>query len=289
MLKIRVVGVVLVRSGIAVQSVGFRRFLPLGRPEIAIEYLDRWGIDEIVLLHIDATRGAPRAGAAEVASYARCCRVPLSIGGGIVDVADVREIIHAGADKVVVNSALVTAPHVVTAAAELFGSQCVVASIDARRQADGRYMTYVGGGQVPTGLSVSELAAGAERLGAGEVLITSIDRDGSKRGYDLDLIRQTVDAVRIPVIACGGVGEPSHLLHGARARAAAVAAGNFFHFTEHSVILAKRVLKTEGTAVRLDSYATYGALRLDARGRVAKPDESMLESLRFQYIPEEVI
>lgn len=287
MLKTRVIGVVLVRSGIAVQSIGFRRFLPVGKPEIAIEYLDRWGIDEIVLLHIDATRGGGRATAEQVASYARCCRVPLSVGGGIVDVSEVQEIIHAGADKVVVNSALVSAPQVVTQAAESFGSQCVVASIDGRR-IGGQYQAFVDGGRVAAGMSVEQLAARAESLGAGEILVTSIDRDGSKQGFDVELLRRIVETVRVPVIACGGAGQPSHMLPPIRAGAAAVAAGNFFHFTEHSVILAKRAL-AEDAAIRLDSYVTYAGGSLDARGRLAKLPERTLDSLRFQYIPEEVI
>jgi cyclase len=289
MLKTRVVGVVLVRGGVTVQSIGFRTFLPVGRPEIAIEYLDRWGIDEIVLLQTDAGGGGGPVLASQVALWAKQCHVPLSGGGGISDVSTVQELIHAGADKVVLNSALISTPEVLTQAAERFGSQCVVASIDARRGGDGRYMTYVQGGRVATGATASELAARAEALGAGEILITSIDRDGSKQGFDLGLTRETVRAVRIPVIACGGAGHPAHLREAMQTGAAAVAAANFFHFTEHSVVVAKRALVEAGEPVRLDSYVSYEGCRMDAAGRATKLADDRLEALRFQYIPEEVI
>lgn len=289
MLKTRIVGVVLVRGGITVQSIGFRTFLPVGRPEIAIEYLDRWGIDEIVLLQTDSSRRGSRVLGSQVSLWAKQCHVPLSVGGGISDVTDVQELIHAGADKVVLNSALISTPEVLTRAAELFGSQCVVASIDARRGEDGRYMTYVQGGRVATGATASELAARAEALGAGEILITSIDRDGSKQGLDLDLTHEIVQSVRIPVIACGGAGHPTHLREAMQTGAAAVAAANFFHFTEHSVVVSKRALVDAGAPVRLDSYLSYDRCGLDVAGRATKLPDDRLEALRFQYIPEEVI
>src|SRR6185295_17692082 len=203
-----------------------RSFLPVGRPEIAIEYLDRWGIDEIVLLQTDSSRGGSRVLGSQVSFWAKRCHVPLSVGGGISDVSEVRELIHAGADKVVLNSALISKPEVLTRAAELFGSQCVVASIDARRDGDGRFMASVQGGRVATGATASELAARAEALGAGEILISSIDRDGSKLGLDLDLTREVVRSVGIPVIACGGAGHPGHLRAAMQTGAAAVAAAN---------------------------------------------------------------
>lgn len=284
MLKTRVVGVVPVRNGIAVQSVGFARYLPLGRPEVAIAYLDRWGIDEIIVLHID---GVP-PGTGEVASYARHCRVPLSVGGGVRDAQTVRSIIHAGADKIVLNTAVLTHPGLVGEAARLFGDQCVVVSIDGRRGPRG-HEAFVAGGAQATGLQVSELAARVAREGAGEILVNSIDRDGMKQGYDLDLVRSVVAAVGIPVIACGGVGQPEDLRAGFEAGAAALAAANFFHFTEHSVILAKSWLAARGVPVRLDSYTSYAGRELDGEGRLPRLAEETLDELRFRYVPEEVI
>jgi cyclase len=288
-LKARVIGTVLVRSGITVQSIGFARYLPIGRPQIAVEYLNRWGIDEIVLLHIDAGRAGTAATPADIASCAAECHVPLSVGGGIVNVGQVHSAIHAGADKVVVNTALITAPDVLERAAVMYGSQAVVASIDARRQHDGRHLAFVAGGRVPTDMTVEELARRAESLGAGELFVTSIDRDGSKQGYDLDLVQKVAAAVRIPVIASGGVGHPRHFAEAFRAGAAAAAAGNFFHFTEHSAIVAKRALVAEAAPVRLDTYVTYERLPLGDNGRVARQADDVLDALRFEYIPEEVI
>ncbi|MGQ0656108.1 MAG: imidazole glycerol phosphate synthase subunit HisF [Betaproteobacteria bacterium] len=280
MLKARVIAVVLVKDATVVQSIGFRRYLPVGRPDIAISYLDRWGADEILVLHIDGRPASPET----VASYSRHCQVPLSVGGGVRDAATVQRIIQAGADKIVLNTAAYDDPALIGQAAERFGEQCVVVSIDARRG-----MAYVDGGKRATGTEAAALAVGCAERGAGEILINSIERDGSKQGYDLELIRTLVGAVRIPVIACGGAGTPEHM-HAALAQGpAAVAAANFFHFTEHSVILAKSWLAAHGVPVRLDSYASYAGRELDAQGRLARLPEEALDHLRFRYVPEEVI
>lgn len=289
MLKTRIIGVVVVRGGIAVQSIGFRRYLPIGKPEIAVSYLDRWGVDEIVLLHIDATKNSCCPLDSQVLSYSSECMVPLSVGGGIAQVSDVKRIIQAGADKVVINSALISNSAVITEAATSFGSQSVVVSIDACRQPDGTFVAFTHAGAYSTGLSARKLAQRAEELGAGEIFLNSIDRDGSKQGYDLDLIRSVVDAVNIPVIACGGAGHPKHMVEAMECGVSAVAAANFFHFTEHSVIVNKHFLRSTGVPVRLDSYATYQDFQLDQDGRVAKRSDEMLEALRFRYLPEEKI
>jgi imidazole glycerol-phosphate synthase subunit HisF len=284
MLKARVIGVVLVKEGTVVQSIGFRRHLPLGRPEVAISYLDRWGIDEIIVLHIDGRAPTTKA----VASYSRHCQVPLSVGGGVMHADTVQRIIQAGADKIVLNTAAVERPQLVDDAAKRFGEQCVVVSIDARSET-GRHMAYVGGGRRAAGIEAAALAREAAERGAGEVLINSIDRDGSRRGYDLELVRGVVGAVSIPVIACGGAGTPQHLAEALAAGPAAVAAANFFHFTEHSVILAKSWLARHGVQVRLDSYVSYAGRELDPAGRLARLPEESLDALRFRYVPEETI
>ena len=277
------------KDGVTVQSIGFRKYLPVGRPEIAVEYLDRWGVDEIVLTHIDGTRRGEALGADLVRSYARRCQVPLTVGGGIAAVDDVTRIIQAGADKVVINTAAALNPALVEEAARRFGAQCIVASIDARRQPDGGYAAFTHGGTRPAPAGVRDLARRLELAGAGEILINSIDRDGSREGYDLDLLRSTVRAVSIPVIGCGGAGYPDHMRDAIRTGVGAVAAANMLHFVEHSVILIKRYLLDNGEGVRLDSYADYRGARLDDDGRLAKRDDAALETLRFRYIPEEVI
>lgn len=287
MLKTRLIGVVLVRNGTAVQSIGFRTYRPVGAPHIAVKYLDRWGVDEVVLLHIDA-EASSGASADAVQAYAGESQMPLSVGGGVRSIDDVKRIIHSGADKVVVNTALVTKPELVTAAATLFGNQCVVASIDARRVGSG-YEAFVEGGRTATGLTPAMVARRAADLGAGEIFVTSIDQDGSKSGYDLELIASVKDAVNVPVIACGGAGEPRHLRAAIAAGASAVAAGNMLHYTEHSVILLKRQLLEAGSSIRLDSYVNYAGASFDGCGRLAKQPDEQLERLRFHYLPEETI
>ena len=150
-------------------------------------------------------------------------------------------------------------------------------------------MAFTDSGVRPTGLTAQQLAQRAEGLGAGEILITSIDRDGSQRGYDLELIQGVADVVRIPVIACGGAGHPEHMRAAMRCGVSAVAAANFFHFTEHSVIIVKQYLKSLGEPVRLDSHATYRSFRFNDAGRTGKRDDGVLEALRFHYVPEERI
>jgi imidazole glycerol-phosphate synthase subunit HisF len=289
MLKIRIVAVLVIKGGIVVQSMGFKRYLPIGSPAIAIEYLNSWGIDEIVYLDIDATHENRRPQFDNIRDYSKYCHVPLAVGGGIKDVDDIKKLIHAGADKILLNTEFLKNPKLVSKGAELFGNQCIVVSIDARRLSEGNYETYVNSGTIPTGYTPAELAKRAEDMGAGEILITSIDRDGSKKGYDIELVRQVVNVVNIPVIVCGGVGYAQHLQEGANLGASAVAAANFFHYSEHSVTTVKSCLKAANVNIRLDSYTTYHNFLFDSVGRIQKKDEALLERLYVEYIPEEVI
>jgi len=288
-LKVRIIGVVLVKNGIAVQSIGFKRYLPIGKPEISIQYLNRWGIDEIVVLHIDDTQNKMPPTSEQVKSYAAHCQVPLSIGGGISTIENVKKIIRAGADKIILNTSIISDPELIQKSGDLFGQQCVVASIDARRTANQEWMTYTHGGKKETGMTASSLAQKMQSDGAGEILLTSIDQDGSKQGYDLNLIQSISDIVDIPVIACGGAGHPKHACEAIQAGACAVAVGNLFHFSEHSVILFKKYLKSFNQPVRLDSYVDYKHSDLDQHARILKQSDDVLNTLRFQYIPEEVI
>lgn len=289
MLKTRVIGVLVVKGGIVVQSINFRRYLPVGVPTIAVDYLNRWGIDEIALLDIDATLEGRHPLFDKIRDYSRYCQVPLAVGGGITDISDIEQIIRSGADKVVINTAALKNPSLITQGAKLFGTQCIVVSIDARRNDDGRYEVFTHSGRRPTGYKPVDLAKIAEEQGAGEILLNSVDRDGSKRGYDRELIRQVVDSVNIPVIVCGGVGYPSHFLEAMDLNVSAVAAANFFHYTEHSVVVAKSFLKSARANIRLDTYSTYDGFGFDGDGRAAKVSDPTLEKLRFEYIPEEVI
>jgi len=204
-------------------------------------------------------------------------------------VADMKVLVRHGADKVSLNAAAVVEPQLIRDGARNFGSQCIVVSIDARRKDGGQYEGFTHSGTKPTGLSPVELAKRAQEHGAGEILLNSIDRDGSKEGYDLELLGRVVDAVSIPVIACGGANHSDHFASALKLDVSAVAAANFFHYTEHSVVVLKSCLTKHGESVRLDTYATYRDFEFDSYGRAAKKPDPVLEKQRFEYIPEEVI
>lgn len=290
MLKRRVTAVLVVKDQIVVQSIGFRRYLPVGSIDVSVEFLSKWGIDEIILLDISATpqQQAPRFDTIERISSR--VFVPLTVGGGITTLQDIRQLVHAGADKVSINAAALAAPRFVTEAADVFGVQCIVVSMDVRRHADGRYEVFGASGNRSTGRDPVEWALDIERLGAGEILVNSIDRDGMKNGYDVELLGKIVDAVRIPVIVCGGVGKVQHFADGIHGGASAVAAANYFHFTEHSPIVLKSQLVDAGLDIRLDTHARYERCTLEGTtGRLAKRDAEYLKKLRFEYQKDEVI
>lgn len=288
MTKKRIIGVVVVKDGLAVQSIGFQKYLPVGKPEIAIEYLNRWGIDEILVLHIDATNDpSQRPSASQVKSYCKNALVPLAVGGGIKTTDHAREIIQAGADKVVLNSALYENAELITQTGKLFGHQSVVVSIDFKNSS-GKFtpLVRVSGSQKFEDLSQACLKAQA--LGAGELLLNSVDNDGGKSGLELSVFSQ-LTGISIPRILCGGAGHPEHLVQGLKVGFDAVGAANFFHYYEHSVILTKRYLKVHDQDVRLDSYADYKELPTTDTGRVPRASDDYLDHLRFRYVPEENI
>ena len=290
MLKKRIAASLVLKNGIVVQSILFNKYLPVGSPVIAIEFLNLWGIDEIVLLDIDATAQGRSPQFELINAVSRKCFVPMTVGGGVRNLEDMRKLMHFGADKISINKIAIENPNIITEASRVFGSQSVVVSIDAKLSCCNEYMVFSDSGKKATGIKVTEWARKVEDLGAGEIFLNSIDRDGTKLGYDLRLIKMVTDAVAIPVIACGGVGHPSHFLEGLiKGRASAAAAGNFFHFTEHSPIITKSYLRKHNTEIRFDSYAQYEGFSFDSHGRLAKRDENYLEKLRFEYQPEEVI
>lgn len=290
MLKPRLAAVLPVLGGRVVQSVGFRKHLPVGAPEVCVEFLNRWGIDEIVLLDIGATREARAPDFALVERVSGRCFVPLAAGGGVRTVADMRHLIRNGADKIVLNTAALERPDLIREAAGVFGSQCIVVSADAVALGGGRYEVLSRCGRAPTGLDPAEWAARSQELGAGEFLINSVDRDGAKSGYDLELIARVTAAVTIPVVACGGVGDASHFAPAFRdCGVSGAAAANYFQFIEHSVNVAKARLRRDGIPVRGDLYADYAGTAFDASGRPAKKDDAVLEGMRFRFHPKETI
>ncbi len=289
MLTRRVVGVVPVRNGVAVQSIGFRRYLPLGRPEIAVSYLDRWGIDEIVLADISASREGRGPDYAMVQRVASECHVPLTVAGGITEAAQIGDLLSQGADKVAVNKAVWTKPDLLTEGAHLFGSQCIVASIDAVAgpTGDSRVFNYLSNGT--TEVAPVALAQRCVDLGAGEVLLNSVDRDGSYAGFDIDLIDRVAQSVTVPVIAIGGAGRPSHFEDAfAATGASALGAGNFFHFWEHSVTIVKAMIGAPAH-IRRETAFNYDRLQSDPSGRLSKKDDADLEQMLYVRVEKEII
>ncbi len=254
MLKTRVIPVVLLRNGVVVQSKGFQRYQLLGNPTTVVQRLSDWASDE--LIYLDITRDAGydlgrddlnhpnRDNILEIISdVARRCFMPLTFGGRIRNLDDAAARLQRGADKITINSRAVQDPTFITDCARAFGSQCVVVSIDVRCRSAGTWEVYTGGGRTRTGLDVVTWAREAERRGAGEILINSIDCDGGASGYDLRLVSAVVEAVSVPVIALGGVGDWAHFADAIRhTNVSAVAAANVFHYTEHSVYKAKKYL-----------------------------------------------
>ncbi len=215
-------------------------------------FVDSWQVDEIVMLDVTRGVGDNRAFLDVVTKFARECFVPLAVGGGIRTLADVRRFMTVGGDKVVVNSGAVERPGLITEIAEAYGAQCVVLSIDARKTPGGRYEVFAGCGGKATGLDPAAWAKRGEELGAGEILITSIERDGSLQGYDLTLCKRVSDAVNVPVLVLGGAGSWKHFVEAIeKGGASAVCTQNIYHFTESSILSAKKFLADRGIAVRM--------------------------------------
>lgn len=245
-----------VDNGRVVKGVQFVEIRDAGDPvEVAKRYNEQ-GADEITFLDIRATHDNRDTMEHVVEAVASQVFIPLTVGGGIRTVEDVRRMLNAGADKVGINSAAVTNPEFVREATEKFGSQCIVVAIDAKRVSEEgeplRWEIFTHGGRKPTGIDAVEWAKKMVDFGAGELLLTSMDKDGTKSGFDLELTRTVSDAVAVPVIASGGVGELQHLSDGVKiGRADAVLAASIFHFGEHTVEQAKQQMASQGIEVRL--------------------------------------
>ena len=251
MLAKRIIPCLDVRDGRVVKGVNFVNIRDAGDPvELARFYSDQ-GADEIVFLDITATHEARKTVADVVERTAEQVFVPLTVGGGIRTLDDFRELLRAGADKISVNSAAVARPELITEAAERFGSQCVVLAVDARSRGDGTWEVVVAGGRKPTGLDLLDWVKKGEALGAGEILLTSMDADGTKAGFDLPMTRAVTEAVGIPVIASGGCGSLSHFAEVFEETGCdAALAASLFHFGELTVPQVKDYLRTRDIPVR---------------------------------------
>ena len=251
MLKKRLVPSLVLRDGAVVRSVRFSHTNVIHwKPLTAIDFFNQWAVDEIVVLDVSRDLSRRDVFYEVVDGLSRKCFVPLTVGGWVTTVDEARRLLRLGADKIVINTRAVREPALVTECALTFGAQCVVVGIDVRRDDSGTAVVWIDRGREATGLTAAAWAREAERRGAGEILLTSIDREGTGQGYDLELVRDVAAAVSIPVIAFGGAFEWQHLVDGIRAGAEAASAANVFHFTEHSTKKAKDFMRAAGIDVR---------------------------------------
>jgi imidazole glycerol-phosphate synthase subunit HisF len=252
MLAKRIIPCLDVNAGRVVKGVNFVSLRDAGDPvEIARRY-DEQGADELTFLDITASSDSRDIILHVVEQVAEQVFIPLTVGGGVRSVADVRRLLNAGADKVSINTAAVQNPFIVQEASDKVGRQCIVVAIDAKQTSPGRWEVFTHGGRNNTGLDAVEWACRLEALGAGEILLTSMDRDGTKSGFDLELTRAVAHATGIPVIASGGVGTLAHLVEGVSLGCAdAVLAASIFHFGQHTVMEAKTLMRQNGIEVRL--------------------------------------
>jgi cyclase len=251
MRSVRVIPCLDVDAGRVVKGTNFVDLRDAGDPvELAARY-DEWGADELVFLDITASSDSRDTIVDVARRAAEEMFIPFTIGGGVRSVDDARQLLRVGADKVSVNTSAVARPEVISEIAEEFGSQCVVVAIDARRAEGGTWEVFTHGGRTSTGIDAVGWAAEVERLGAGEILLTSMDRYGTREGFDLALTREVVDACNVPVIASGGVGTLEHLVEGVlEGGADAVLAASIFHFGQHTVREAKELMAARGITVR---------------------------------------
>ena len=251
MLKARIIPCLDVKDGRVVKGVNFVDLVDAGDPVEQAKFYDSQGADELTFLDITASHENRDTIFDVVNRTAEQCFMPLTVGGGVRQVEDIRKLLLAGADKVSINTAAVKRPEFVGEAAEKFGAQCIVVAIDAKSTGPGKWEIFTHGGRERTGIDAVEWAKRMASLGAGEILLTSMDRDGTRSGFDISLTRAVADAIRIPVIASGGVGTLDHLAAGIlEGHATAVLAASIFHFGEYTIPEAKAHLASAGVAIR---------------------------------------
>lgn len=252
MLSVRIIPCLDVRDGRVVKGVNFVNLVDAGDPVEQAKAYENQGADELVFLDITASSDNRAIMRDVVERTAGECFMPLTVGGGLRTLEDIRLMLNAGADKVSLNTSAITNPNLVSEASAKFGNQCIVVAIDAKREGEGRWNVYTHGGRNRTELDAVEWAKEVERKGAGEILLTSMDCDGTKDGYDIALTRAVSDAVKIPVIASGGAGNLKHLVDAVKlGGASAVLAASIFHFGTYTIEQAKREMRAAGLPVRL--------------------------------------
>ena len=279
MLKKRLIACLIIKDGLIVQSVGFNNYFPIGKPNFSIEFIARWDVDEIILLDISASENNNKD-YSQLKLFIKKCFVPITYGGGISSIEDVHDVINSGADRISINSSAIENPTLIEEIAKIYGEQCIVVSIDYKTNKNGKNRVYSNSGTKDTGLDPLDWAKKCEALGAGEILLNSIDRDGRGTGYDIAFIKIVTNNINIPVIACGGVGNffefSKGILDGG---ASAVAAANIFHYVEHSTIIAKAHMYNNGVQIRLNQIAQYKDRKFDKNGRLLMLSNDQLEKV----------
>jgi cyclase len=252
MLKNRIIPCLDVKDGRVVKGINFVDLIDAGDPMEQAKIYEKQGADELCFLDITASNENRNIILDTVKKTADKCFMPLTVGGGVRTLEDIRNLLLAGADKVSINTAAVTNKDLVKDSAEKFGSQCVVVAVDAKKIKENKWEIFTHGGRKSTGIDVLQFIENMEAIGAGEILLTSMDRDGTKKGYDLDLTEKVSSLVNIPLIASGGVGSLEHLYQGIKiGKANAVLAASIFHFGEHTILEAKQYLDSKGIPVRI--------------------------------------
>ncbi len=262
MLKNRLIPNIILDNGNVVQSINFKHTNVIGNAITAVDFFNSWVVDEIIVLDVSKTEENRDMFHKIIRGLSKRCFVPLTVGGWIKNIDDISKLLIEGADKIAINTEAVNDPNIIKKSSEIFGSQCIVVSIDVKKNQNNEYEVYTDRGRNPTGMDPIDWSKQVETLGAGEILLTSIDNDGSLKGYDIDLLKKVSNNVSIPVIAFGGVGKWQHFVDGINlGNVNAVSAANIFHFTEHSTYRAKEFMKKSGLNVRLPSFYKIPSLR----------------------------
>lgn len=267
MLKFRLIPIILFKKDLVVQSFSFKNYLPIGNVKTAIEYFSNWDADEIILLDIDATKDNRPPNTDIIKWASKNCFIPITYGGGIHSMEHIEKVLKAGADKISINYVSQKKPNLIKEASKKFGSQSIVVSIDAKIS-NKKYKVFDSNSKKIVNLDPKKWSQIVEKLGAGEILLNSVDRDGSRVGYDIKLLKSISKTVNIPVIAAGGVGKVEHLAEGIlKGYCQGVAAANIFQHAEHSTILAKACLKKKKIPIRINSKLNYENYNFDHLGR----------------------
>ena len=289
MLKKRLIANLTVKNGVVVQSFEFKKYLPIGSLVVTVEFLNKWGIDEIVITDISATKENRPPLTELYKNISNRCFVPLTIGGGIRSIDQIHDLLHSGADKIFVNNYAIENPDFISKSAKIFGNQCIIVAIDII-YINNQPFIYNHQTGLPLNVKLSDWVKEVEHRGAGELLINCVNRDGKYNGFDKPLAQSISDSVNIPVIICGGAGKPCHFYEIlSETNVAAAAAGNYFHFTEHSVITTKAFLQKRGLDIRVETFASYNHNEINQYNRLEKLDDEYLEHLLYQKIIKEII